>query len=58
MNREKTIFDLLYRKQAFLEYENISLKKTPKSLVHDSGQKVEVLSSFLFIRNRSRKSVW
>ena len=29
MNREKTIFDVLYRKQAFLEYENIRLKKTP-----------------------------
>ena len=25
-----------------------------KGLVHDSGQKAEVLSSFLFIKNRSR----
>ena len=27
MNREKTIFDVLYRKHAFLDYENIGLKK-------------------------------
>jgi len=29
MNREKTIFDVLYTKQAFLGHENIGLKKTP-----------------------------
>ena len=29
MNRKKTIFDVLYRKQVFLEYENIGLKKAP-----------------------------
>ena len=60
MNRKKTILDVLYRKQVFLEYENIGLKKTPNLHVskNDSGQKAEVLSSFLFIKNRSRKSVW
>ena len=29
MNRKKTILDVLYRKQVFLEYESIGLKKTP-----------------------------
>ena len=28
-----------------------------KGIVHDFGQKVEVFSSFVFIKNRSRKSV-
>ena len=29
MNRKKTIFDVLYRKQVFLEYENKTLAVTP-----------------------------
>ena len=41
---EKTIFDNLYSKQAFLNNENIRLKTHkigifPKGLVHDVGQK-------------------
>ena len=53
INREKTIFDLLYRKQAFLDNENIGFKnpKTgifPNGLVHGFGQKFEILLTFRF----------
>ena len=29
----------------------------PKGIVHEFGQKVEVFSSFVFVKNRSTKSV-
>jgi len=43
---KRTIFDVLYTKQAFLDYENIGIKKRrkigifSKGLVHGFGQKV------------------
>ena len=54
--------DDLYSKQAFLKNENVGVKMHkigifPKGFVHDFGQKVEVFSSFLLIKNTSRKSV-
>ena len=59
---EKVFRDLLVRKQAFLDNINRDLKRSQigifaKGIVHDFGQKVEVFSSFVFMKNRSRKSV-
>ena len=53
INREKTIFDLLYSKQAFLDNENIGFKNPkigifPKGLVQGFGQKFEILLTFRF----------
>ena len=62
IQREKVFGDVLLRKQAVLENIKMDLKKGKigifaKRIVHDFGQKVEVFSSFVFIKNRSRKSV-
>ena len=63
INREKSIFDVLYRKQAFLNNENIGFKN-PKigifatGLVHSFGQKMEILVTFGFTQNTPRKSIW
>ena len=62
IHREKLFGDVHLRKQAFLDNINKDLKKRQnwqfaKGIVHDFGQKVEVSSSFVFIKNRSRKSV-
>ena len=57
---EKVFGDVLVRKQAFLDNINMDLKRRQNwhfSKGHDFGQKVEVFSSFVFIKNRSRKSV-
>ena len=60
---EKVFGHVLVRKQVFLDNINMYLKKKgkigiiAKGIVHDVGQKVEVFSSFLLIKNRSRKSV-
>ena len=57
---EKIFGDVLVGKHAFLDNINMDLK-TRKNWhfcnVHVFGQKVEVFSSFVFIKNRSRKSV-
>ena len=61
---EKVFGDVLVRKEAFLDNINMDLKRRQnwfffaKGIVHDFGQKVEVLSSFVFVKNRSTKSVW
>ena len=62
INSEKVFGDVLVREQAFLDNINIDLKKRKieifaKGIVHDFGQKVEVFSFFVFIKNRPRKSV-
>ena len=59
---EKVFAHVLVRTQAFLDNKNMDFKKReigifPKGIVHEFGQKVEVFSSFEFIKNRSRKSV-
>ena len=59
---EKVFGDALVRKQAFLDNISMDLKAGKigifaKGIVHDFGQKVEVFSSFVFIKNRSRKSL-
>ena len=64
IDREKTIFDVLYSKQAFLNNENMGLKNPqnwhffPKGLVHGFGQKFEILLTFRFMQNTPRKSIW
>ena len=62
IHRKKVFPDVLVRKQAFLDNKNMDFKKRetgifPKGIVHELGQKVEVFSSFEFIKNRSTKSV-
>ena len=59
---EKVFGDVFVRKQAFLDNINMDLKEGKigifaKGIVHDCGQKVEVFSSFVFIKNRWRKSI-
>ena len=63
IDRERTIFDILWRKQAFLGYENIGLKKPrnlifPKGLVHGFGHKFNIFPTFRFMQNTPRKSIW
>ena len=63
IHRKKVFGDVLLTKQAFLDNINMDLKKGKigifaKGIVHDFGQKVELFSSFVFIKNRSRKSVF
>ena len=54
----KVFGDVLVRKQAFLANRNTDLKRNKIGIfVHDFGEKVEVFSSFVFIKNRARKSV-
>ena len=63
IDREKVFADVLLRKQAFLDSINMDFKKKKKigifaqGIVHDFRQKFEVFSFFVFIKNRSRKSV-
>ena len=59
---EKVFGDVFVRKQAFLDNINMDFKKGKisifaKGIVHDFGQKVEVFSTFVFIKNRWRKSL-
>ena len=61
-NTPRKFGDVFVKKQAFLDNRNKDLRKPQnclfaKGLVYDLGQKVEVFSSFVFIKNRSRKSV-
>ena len=62
INPEKVFGDVLVRKQAFLDNINMDWNKRKidifaKRIGDDFGQKVKVFSSFVFIKNRSRKSV-
>ena len=52
---EKVFGDVLVRKQAFLDNINMDLKRSQngiftKGIVHDFGRKVEVFSSFVFLK--------
>ena len=61
-NTPRKFGDVFVKKQAFLDIRNMDLRE-PKyclfanGLVNDFGQKVEVFSSSVFIKNRSKKSV-
>ena len=57
---EKVFGNVLVRKQAFLDNENMDLKRRQNwdfCKVHHFGQKDKVFSSLVFIKNRLRKSV-
>ena len=59
---EKVFGDVIVKKQPFLDNINMYLTKGKisifaKGIVRDFGQKVEVFSCFVFIKNRWRKSV-
>ena len=57
---EKVFGDVLVSKQAFIDNINMDLKTRQNwhfCKVHDFGQKVEGFSFFVFIKNRSRKSL-
>ena len=63
INREKTIFHVLYRKQAFLNNKNMGFKSLKigmfaNGLVDGFGQKFEILRTFRFMQNTARKSIW
>ena len=53
ITRQKTIIDLLYRKQAILDNKKIGFKNPkigifPNGLVYGFGQKLEILLTFRF----------
>ena len=61
---EKVVGDVLVRELAFVENTNMHLRRRQNwhlskgdMIVHDFGQKAGVFSCFVFIKNRSRKSV-
>ena len=62
-NREKTIFDVLYSKQAFLDNENIGLKTHKIGIFSKGGKmvlvkKFKIVLTFCFMLNTPRKSIW
>ena len=62
MSQENVFYDILDRKNAFLDYKNMKLEKTKnwdflKGLVHDFCQKMAIFSSFYFRQNRPGKCV-
>ena len=59
---QKVFGDVFVKEQAFLDNINMDLKRGKisifaKGILHDFGQKLKVFSSFVFIKNRWRKSV-
>ena len=62
-NRSRKLFgDVLDKRQPLKTiktsvYEKRKIRMFSNGLVHDFGEKVEIFSSFVFIKNRSRKSV-
>ena len=62
IGKENVFYDILYRKNAFLDYKNIKIKRQkigifPKGLVHDFFQKLAMFSSFCFRQNKLGKCV-
>ena len=60
IDREKTIFDVLYSKQAFLNNENVGLKTHkigifPKGLVHGVGQNVNFVYVSFYAKYTQKK---
>ena len=59
----KVFGDVLVRTQAFLDNGNMDFKKCkngifPKGMVHDFGQNFEILLTFRFNQNTTRKRIW
>ena len=62
MDQVKGFGEVFERKEDFLDYKNVGLKTLkiclfPKGLVHGFCLKMELLPSFVFMQNGSRKSV-
>ena len=60
---EMMFIDVSHRKEAFLDNKNMYLifpknRKFFKGLTHDFGQKFELSSWFVFIKNRPRNDVY
>ena len=63
IGQEMMFGDVLDRKEAFLDNKNMYLicpknRKFSKGLTHDFGQKFELSSLFVFIKNRPRNEVY
>ena len=63
IDREKVFADFLDKKIAFKDYKNNCVRKHqirifPKGLVYRFKQEFEISSSFFFMQNRPRKSIW
>ena len=55
---ERVFGDVLVKKTSLSrQYKHGFKKKAKLAFLHDFGQKVEVFSSFVFFKNRSRNSV-
>ena len=54
---KKYLVTFLLENKLSRQYKHGFKKKAKLAFLHDFGQKVEVFSSFVFIKNRSRKSV-
>ena len=63
IDRETLFANVLDKKEAIKDYKNDCLGKRkirifPKGLVHRFGKKYEIFSTFFFMQNRRRKSIW
>ena len=63
IHREKVFADVLNKKECFKEYKKTVLEKPKiriflKGLVHRFGQKFEISSTFIFVQNGLRESIW
>ena len=64
MDREKVYAEVLDKKEAFKDYKNNCARKSAKleffekGLVHRFDQKFEISSTWIFLQNRLRKSIW
>ena len=63
IHREKVFADVLNKKESFKEYKK-TVKEKPKiriflkGLVHRFGKKFEISSTFIFVQNGLRESIW
>ena len=64
IDRKKVFADVLDKKEAFNDYKNNCVKKKrkirifPNGLVHRFCQKFEISLTFIFKKNRPRKTIW
>ena len=63
IDREKVFADVLDKKEALKDYQNVCFLKTQnkniyKFFVHRFGKKFEISSTWVFMQNRPRKSIW
>ena len=63
IDREKVFAEALDKLEVFKDYKNNRVRKSkirifPKGLVHRCDQKFEISSTWIFLQNRLRKSIW